>query len=817
MAIEIKDIDGGIGNIIIARGVVTGQEYVDTHKKHLTQDKKKLNNSFIVVIQLFLSALLLFHINCTTSHAQEPAKADPKRPLTHQEVSELVKEAINKLEDMAKKAMGDDRTDCPQAPGVVKTLNNHINQLSSVLGDQTTTYSAISENNKSPIRTIADSMFDFYMCSRSTLGKRRWEKSFSEQQKKSFLVLYREMIIKRLVEQILPSLDKKPVVKGVSCGIENMVTVRFESSKGKYGIIGFRLFDRNGTWKMIDILLDTVSLSSSNRRQFGRIVTESSQESLLEKLREDLNIDKEKEKKLIESFKWPDKKKKVTTEDLIKQLGLHKDTQAVINYLQPLARTDVPKVNLIATAHIIAYILGNEPGIPSELRRSWIETRNGKPVFRLDRVGGARWGTRIPTTVQKAVRRAVNRIEFNYPIGIHVFNNPFSYDRKSIKLPDNYFLRLNSKIPSGAGSLSGEWVLDAFEGLFYVSSIYRGKSFSLEKHKKILKSHKILVATYNDNRSGGPVSYYFFWYRKVPSNWKTILADLPKGQGMENIGPPLNFAPDYIQDAKIMVQKYKSGEPVPKQTFKKKSVKEKVSTNKKIEIDNKPAEAAKHERIARNKAKDAMWRGGGGFTDSSGPSSIPNVSGPFDDLRGKDLLNAIYVQNWSAVTDINNYYSSEKIRQNKRIMGGKHWSDGFIESGFKSIDLSKVVLAVYLFNYQKQYGTCLKPDAETFEVVDHAPDISFKNVLGQEIARSYGYTIHEKFKVNKEFAPAFRKVGRMKPEGAMMTIAEFFLNQGGTDVKQQVVLGTKQMMNKYDCHSPEIIKMEQALLKVGLR
>lgn len=226
-------------------------------------------------------------------------------------------------------------------------------------------------------------------------------------------------------------------------------------------------------------------------------------------------------------------------------------------------------------------------------------------------------------------------------------------------------------------------------------------------------------------------------------------------------------------------------------------------------------ETARRERIARNKTRFAMRRGGG-FTDSSGPSRIPDVSGPFDALPGKDLLNAIYAQDWNSVKSINQFYSSEKLRQHKKIMGGRHWSDGFIEAGFKAIDLSKNVLAVYLFNYQKQYGACLEPDAVPFTVVDYAPDISIKNVLGQEIARSYGYEIHQKFKVNKEFAPAFRKVGRMKPEGGMM-IADFFLNQGGTDIRQEAIRGIKTMMHEYDCHSPEIKKMEKALLQVGLR
>lgn len=41
MPIEIKDLQGGLGNIIIGFGVVTDKEYVDALKEHLTQDKEK--------------------------------------------------------------------------------------------------------------------------------------------------------------------------------------------------------------------------------------------------------------------------------------------------------------------------------------------------------------------------------------------------------------------------------------------------------------------------------------------------------------------------------------------------------------------------------------------------------------------------------------------------------------------------------------------------------------------------------------------------------------------------------------------------------
>ena len=41
MPLEIKDCDGGLGNIIEGRGFVRDQEIIDFFKGHLTQDKEK--------------------------------------------------------------------------------------------------------------------------------------------------------------------------------------------------------------------------------------------------------------------------------------------------------------------------------------------------------------------------------------------------------------------------------------------------------------------------------------------------------------------------------------------------------------------------------------------------------------------------------------------------------------------------------------------------------------------------------------------------------------------------------------------------------
>jgi hypothetical protein len=41
MTVEIKDLDGGIGNIVACWGILTGKEYIDALRDHFSQDREK--------------------------------------------------------------------------------------------------------------------------------------------------------------------------------------------------------------------------------------------------------------------------------------------------------------------------------------------------------------------------------------------------------------------------------------------------------------------------------------------------------------------------------------------------------------------------------------------------------------------------------------------------------------------------------------------------------------------------------------------------------------------------------------------------------
>ncbi|SHK00688.1 hypothetical protein SAMN02745165_03738 [Malonomonas rubra DSM 5091] len=221
-----------------------------------------------------------------------------------------------------------------------------------------------------------------------------------------------------------------------------------------------------------------------------------------------------------------------------------------------------------------------------------------------------------------------------------------------------------------------------------------------------------------------------------------------------------------------------------------------------------PPEISQAERIRRNKARWEAQSGGRVVVNH------PNISGPFDGLPGASFLNAIYKGNSAAIEQHNLAYQSEKMQRHKSFMGDEpHWSDVFINPAIGAVQLVDTVRAIYLFQFQDQYASCLKKDSVTFEVVDQVPDTSTKNLLGQEIARSYGYTYRQHFRVNREFIPIFRRVGRSKPQGIFQAITDFAYNQGGTDLRMDLITGTKQLMRQFDCHSPEAQQFERNLTK----
>lgn len=70
MPIEIKDIDGGLGNIVALTGVVTEQEFADAMAEHMSQDPEKFRRYNYSLTDLTQTTELNFSAVFIRNHAQ---------------------------------------------------------------------------------------------------------------------------------------------------------------------------------------------------------------------------------------------------------------------------------------------------------------------------------------------------------------------------------------------------------------------------------------------------------------------------------------------------------------------------------------------------------------------------------------------------------------------------------------------------------------------------------------------------------------------------------------------------------------------------
>jgi phospholipid transport system substrate-binding protein len=166
-----------------------------------------------------------------------------------------------------------------------QTVEEHVNQLLSVLGNKSLNGQAGEEQKKAAIRAIGDSLFDFYELSRFALGA-GW-KSLSPEQQKSFVGLYRQLLESIYMGRLLQYKDQKVVFTGESALSDSRSEVRSEIRSADGVIpIDYRLILKDKVWKVYDLVIENASLTMNYRAQFSSILSNNSPDKLLEMLQE---------------------------------------------------------------------------------------------------------------------------------------------------------------------------------------------------------------------------------------------------------------------------------------------------------------------------------------------------------------------------------------------------------------------------------------------------------------------------------------------------------------------------------------------------
>jgi phospholipid transport system substrate-binding protein len=170
------------------------------------------------------------------------------------------------------------------AGGALESIQTQVNKVLDVLRDPALKAESALETKEKKIWEIADNIFDYPELSKRTLA-RNWKK-FTPDQQKEFTDLFGKLLGDVYMDRILEYDDQKVVFeKELSLG-NNKAEVKSRIVTSSREIpMNYRMIEKNGEWRVYDVIIEGVSMVKNYRSQFRKILTNKSPEDLLKILR----------------------------------------------------------------------------------------------------------------------------------------------------------------------------------------------------------------------------------------------------------------------------------------------------------------------------------------------------------------------------------------------------------------------------------------------------------------------------------------------------------------------------------------------------
>lgn len=167
--------------------------------------------------------------------------------------------------------------------GPTEIVQAAVDQIVQALDDPALARPAMAERRRAEIRRIADRVFDFHEMARRALA-RHWADR-TPQERDEFVRLFRELVERAYIGKLEAYAGEKVIwgpetVEGESATVRS----RILSRRGEIAL-HYRLHWHGGRWAIYDMAIEGVSLVSSYRSQFARIIQTSSYGDLVRKLR----------------------------------------------------------------------------------------------------------------------------------------------------------------------------------------------------------------------------------------------------------------------------------------------------------------------------------------------------------------------------------------------------------------------------------------------------------------------------------------------------------------------------------------------------
>lgn len=169
------------------------------------------------------------------------------------------------------------------APG--DQIRSTINKVLDVLKDSNLKKESNRTNRLERLKAIIEPQFDFGEMAKRSLGA-QWQRRTPEEQRE-FVQLFRELIENSYIDSI-DSYDGEKVVVTSEKQEQNFaeVNTKIVTKKGEEFLANYKLMNGDNGWKIYDVVVENVSLVNNYRSQFTRIISQSSYDDLMRKMRQ---------------------------------------------------------------------------------------------------------------------------------------------------------------------------------------------------------------------------------------------------------------------------------------------------------------------------------------------------------------------------------------------------------------------------------------------------------------------------------------------------------------------------------------------------
>lgn len=171
-----------------------------------------------------------------------------------------------------------------QAGAPMEKLRKDVNDVLNVLKDPARKAELAKEIKSDKIPAIYETMFDDVELSKRALA-RNWN-NLSIPQRQEFVKLFRQVLEKAYGDKIISYNDEKVLFDRETILSEKIAEIQTKViTSAKKIPVNYMMIQKNGVWKVYDVVVENVSLVQNYRTQFNEILAKNTTEQLLDILR----------------------------------------------------------------------------------------------------------------------------------------------------------------------------------------------------------------------------------------------------------------------------------------------------------------------------------------------------------------------------------------------------------------------------------------------------------------------------------------------------------------------------------------------------